>query len=166
MHAFLHELRYLEFGDKRDLLAAQGLKGIVKKEEVWRHLSSLSRRFKGKLHSDDSKSRISSSLLKAWRSRDKEQIATLGRTSKHKRNFAPGQKASTQTGHPHKRKHWDEQIFEEIKTAYLARTSYCWGRKKICQKYGLSEKTAENMVKHIREGKTFQELMSKKEAAE
>jgi len=162
MHAFLHELRYLEFGDKRDLLAAQGLRGIVGKEEIWKHLSSLSRRFKGKTHSQRSRDQISKSLLEAWEYRDKNQITNLGKTSKHKRNPAPGQKASAQTGHPYKRKHWDRQVFEEVKTAYLSRTSYHWGRKEICQKYGLTAKTVENMVKHINEGKTFQELMSKR----
>jgi hypothetical protein len=162
MHAFLHELRYLEFGDKRDLLAAQGLRGIVGKEEIWKHLSSLSRRFKGKTHSQRSRDQISKSLLEAWEYRDKNQITNLGKTSKHKRNPTPGQKASAQTGHPYKRKHWDRQVFEEVKTAYLYRTSYHWGRKEICQKYGLTAKTVENMVKHINEGKTFQELMSKR----
>lgn len=162
MHAFLHELRYLEHGDKRDFIAAQGLKGVAGKEEIWRYLSSLSRRFKGKRHSQETRRQISESLAEIWESRDKTQIANLGKTSKHKRNHAVGQKASTLTGHPHKRKHWNEQMFEEVKVAYLSKTSYRWGKIEICKKYGVTAKTVDNMVKHINEGKTFQELMSKK----
>lgn len=166
MHAFLHELRYLEHGDKRDFIAAQGLKGVAGKEEIWRYLSSLSRRFKGKRHSQETRRQISEPLAKIWESRDKSQIANLGKTSKHKRNPVVGQKASTLTGHPHKRKHWNEQMFEEVKVAYLTKTSYRWGKIKICEKYGVTAKTVDNMVKHINEGKTFQELVSKKEGSQ
>jgi len=100
---------------------------------------------------------------KNWETRDKTQIQNLGRGS-HKRNPLPGQLASCLTGHPHKRKHWDEELFNIVRDAYLNRTSFHWGRKEICEKYNVTERTVENMVKHIKQGKTYSELTRKSEA--
>jgi hypothetical protein len=99
-----------------------------------------------------------------WKNRDKTQIQKLGRGA-HKRNPLPGQRASCLTGHPHKRKHWDEELFNVVRDAYLNRTSFHWGRKEICEKYGVTERTVENMVKHIKQGKTYSELTRKSEGA-
>ncbi len=157
MHAFLHNLRYLEKGDKRDLLAAQGLLGIKGKEEIWAELSARSRRFSGKTHTEQWKADNSQLHVENWKTRDKAQIQSLGRGG-HKRNTSPGRAAAAKTGHPFKRSHWEEDLFNEVKERYENRTSYHWGRKEVCEKYGVTAKTVENMVKHIREGKTYLEL--------
>jgi hypothetical protein len=160
MHAFLHSLRYVEKGDIRDLKAAEGLLKIKPRQEIIKELSLLTKRFSGKTHTKDTKTIIASSMVEVWKTRDKNQITDLGK-SDHKRNPHPGQVASCLTGHPHKRKHWDENLFNEVRDAYLGRTSFHWGRKELCEKYGVTIRTIENMVKNIRQGKTFIELTQK-----
>ena len=160
MHAFLHNLRYSELGDIRDLKAAEGLLKIKTRQEIIKELSFLSRRFVGKSHTEETKTNIAFLMTEIWKTRDRGQITNLGR-SDHKRNPHPGQIASCLTGHPHKRRHWDENLFNEVREAYLGRTSYHWGRKELCKKYGVTAKTVENMVKKIKQGKTFGELTQK-----
>ena len=162
MHAFLHALRYAEKGDIRDLKAAEGLLKIKPRQEIVRELSSLTRRFTGKTHTQETKTTLSSLMVENWKTRDKEQITNLGKGD-HKRNPYPGQVASCLTGHPHKRKHWDENLFNEVRDAYLSRTSFHWGKKELCEKYGVTARTIENMVKNIQQGKTFVELTQKSE---
>lgn len=113
--------------------------------------------FLGKKRTQEWKEFISKLQKELWETRDKSQIQSLGR-SKHKRNPKPGQIAASLTGHPHKRKHWDEELFEEVRKKYLNKTSFRWGRKELCEKYGVTTRTIENMVKHIKEGKTYSEL--------
>jgi hypothetical protein len=118
--------------------------------------------FQGKKRTEKWKDNNSKLHKGNWKTRDKSQIQSLGRGD-HKRNPFPGQRASCLTGHPYKRAHWPEELFNEVRERYLNRTSYHWGRKELCQKYGVTAKTIENMVKHIREGKTYAELTQKSE---
>jgi len=160
MHAFLHNLRYLEKGDQRDLLAAQGLLGIKGKEEIWAELSSRARRFTGKQHTQQWKDNNSERMVELWKTRDKSQIQSLGKSG-HKRNNAPGRAAAAITGHPHKRKHWSEELFNEVKLRYESRSSYHWGKGRLAKEFGVPVRTIENMLKHIIQGKTFSELTRK-----
>ena len=97
-----------------------------------------------------------------WKTRDKSQIQRLGKGT-HKRNPVPGQMASAKSGRSEWRKHWPEELFNEVRDRYLGRTSYHWGRKELCQKYGVTAKTIENIVKHVKEGKSYLELTKKSE---
>ena len=157
MHAFLHRLRYAEKGDIRDLKAAEGLLKIKTKQEIVRDLTLLSRRFSDKTHTEDTKDSISSSMTNNWKTRDKTQIINLGKSS-HKRNTAPGRKVANSTGHPYKRKHWPEELYLEVQARYLGRTSFHWGKTELSRKYNVPVKTIENMIKHVKEGKTYQDL--------
>jgi len=112
----------------------------------------------GHVHSEEWKVNNSKIQRESWKTRDKSQIQSLGKGD-HKRNPGPGQRASCLTGHPHKRKHWDKDLFDEVESAYLNRTSYHWGRKELCEKYGVTTKTVENMVKHINKGKTLTDIL-------
>ena len=112
----------------------------------------------GHVHSEEWKVNNSEFHRKNWKTRDKSQIQSLGKGD-HKRNPYPGQRASCLTGHPYKRKHWDKDLFDEVKKAYLNKSSYHWGRKKLCEKYGVTAKTIENMVKHIKKGKILTDLL-------
>jgi hypothetical protein len=118
--------------------------------------------FLGKKRTQEWKDNNSKFHKENWKTRDKSQIRELGRGD-HERNPTPGQIASALAGRSEWRQHWSEELFNEVKDRYLNRTSYHWGRKELCQKYGVTAKTIENMVKHIREGKTYVELTQKSE---
>jgi hypothetical protein len=124
--------------------------------------SQVQKPFSGKKRTEEWKENNSKLHKENWKKRDKSQIQSLGK-GKHKRNTGPGQKASCLTGHPHKRKHWDENLFNEVRDKYLSRTSFHWGKKELCDKYGVTPRTVENMVKHVARGKTFVELTRKSE---
>lgn len=119
--------------------------------------SQVQKPFLGKSRTPEWKENNSKLHKENWKTRDKSQIQNLGKGD-HKRNPLPGQIASRSTGHPHKRAHWGEDLFNEVKEAYLNRTSFHWGRKEICEKHGVTERTVENIVKHVKQGKTFLEL--------
>ena len=124
--------------------------------------SQVQKPFLGKTRTQKWKDDNSSFHKENWKTRDKTQIKSLGKGD-HKRNPSPGQIASCLTGHPHKRRHWGEDLFNEVRDAYLNRTSFHWGRKQLCEKYAVPARTIENMVKHIQQGKTFTELTQKSE---
>jgi hypothetical protein len=138
-------------------------------EEWWQESnrignSQVQKPFQGKTRTQEWKDNNSALHIENWKTRDKSQIQSLGK-SNHRRNPTPGQIASCLTRHPHKRKHWDEELFNEVRERYLNRTSFHWGRRELCEKYNVSARTIENMVKHIREGKTYVELTQKSEGA-
>lgn len=120
--------------------------------------------FLGKKRTQEWKNNNSKLHKENWKTRDKCQIQELGKST-HKRNPLPGQIASAKAGRSEWRQHWSEDLFNEVRERYLNRSSYHWGRKELCQKYGVTAKTIENMVKHIREGKTYAELTQKSEGA-
>jgi hypothetical protein len=121
--------------------------------------SQVQKPFSGRTHTNVWKRNNSEFHIENWKTRDKSQIQLLGKGD-HKRNNAPGRAAAAITGHPHKRKHWPENLYLEVQEKYLNRTSFHWGRKELCEKYGVTVRTIENMVKHIRRGKTLTELTS------
>jgi hypothetical protein len=126
--------------------------------------SQVQKPFLGKKRTEEWKKNNSSLHRENWKTRDKTQIRELGKNS-HKRNPTPGQIASAKAGRSEWRKHWSEDLFNEVENRYCNRTSYHWGRKELCEKYGVTEKTIENIVKHVREGKSYAELTRKSEGA-
>ena len=161
-HAMWHFAEWQRKGDVRDKLAWQGLAGIVSKEEIVAELTKLSKRFKGKSHSNSSKNQIGHSLQKYYSenpealSARKEQMRELGK-SEHKRN--PGPATLKQSG-PNKRqymrKHWKKEVWDSIETAWKTRTSVHWGKTYIMRSFGVSVKTVENMLKLIKQGIDWQ----------
>ena len=155
MHAFLHELRYKEIGDKRDWLAAQGLRGIIGKEEIVLELSKLSRRFIGKRHSEETKQKISESLRsnEEFVRASAERLRILGSTSKHKRDPGPATiAASGPNKRQYMRQHWTKEAWDEVSEKFLSRTSFHWGKMAIARKYNISAKTIDNMIALISQG--------------
>lgn len=156
-HAMWHFAEWQRKGDERDRLAWLGLAGIIGKEEIVERLTKLSRRFKGKSHSDDSKNQIGQALQEYYAENPealgarKEQMRKLGK-SEHKRN--PGPATLKQSG-PNKRqymrKHWRKEVWDAIETAWKTRTSTKWGKISIARSFGVSVKTVENMLKLIKQ---------------
>ena len=64
MHAFMHEQRYREFGDKYDKLAADGLRGIIPRQELIRQINSESSKRMWKEASPEKRERMLSGTAK------------------------------------------------------------------------------------------------------
>jgi len=112
----------------------------------------------GGTHTQEWKENNSRLHIENWKTRDKTQITKLGKST-HKRSVEAAQLASRSTGHPHKRRHWVEEVFNAVRDAYLGRSSHHWGKKDLAKKFEVSERSIENMVKYIAKGKTYAELV-------
>lgn len=147
-HACQHDILWRVFGKKGDFVASRALLGQV---EV---LDILNSRFEGYTHTDGSKKQIGQSLQEFYilNPRDlenrKNQMRQLGK-SKHKRNPAPGCKASAEKGRAYMRKHWRKEVWDAVEDAWNNRTSYHWGKISVAKTFGVSVKTIENMLELI-----------------